>query len=77
MKNNDERPEYHRVQVKLDLSGALTLTSTGNQISSRLTSMVGANGLALVERTTREKEQQNSIVDVLLFDDIVTQQFFQ
>lgn len=73
MKNSDVRPEYHRVQVKIDLSGALTLESTGNQISSRLNSMVGANGLALVKGTTKEKKEQKSIVDVLLFDDLVMQ----
>ncbi|KAI8987723.1 hypothetical protein BDF20DRAFT_285905 [Mycotypha africana] len=42
----DSRPEYHRVQVCVDSEdGTLTAQSTGNQQSSRMLSMVNANGL--------------------------------
>lgn len=40
----DARPEYHRVQVKIE-HGGLVASSTGCQQSSRMMSMVEANGL--------------------------------
>lgn len=65
--NNDPRPEYHRVQVSVDpISGEFKMRSTGNQISSRLNSLVGANGLAIVERGV-----ETSTYEVMLFDDLL------
>lgn len=84
MKNEDERPEYHRVQVKMQC-GTFSVASTGNQISSRLNSMVGANGLAVIAKIPNSKEKvystgffgdvsttpSQSYDKVLLFDTIV------
>ncbi|XP_072378222.1 gephyrin [Diabrotica undecimpunctata] len=65
--NNDSRPEYHRVQISFDPTiGEFKATSTGNQISSRLNSLVGANGLAIVK-----KGDPSTTLNVLLFDDLV------
>ncbi|KAJ8937396.1 hypothetical protein NQ318_015748, partial [Aromia moschata] len=55
--NNDERPEYHRVMISRDTSGSLIAESTGNQISSRLNSLVGANGLAIVTKPVENAER--------------------
>lgn len=44
--------------------------STGNQISSRLNSMVGANGLAIV-KGKNSGITNTSDVDVLLVDDLM------
>lgn len=41
----DSRPEFHRVHVKFSEQGKLEAESTGNQQSSRMLSMVEANGL--------------------------------
>nr|XP_023030118.1 gephyrin [Leptinotarsa decemlineata] len=62
--NQDSRPEYQRVQVKVN-SGYFVMKSTGNQISSRLNSLVDANGLALVI-----SRQKLTNFNVLLFDEI-------
>ncbi|XP_028136337.2 gephyrin isoform X1 [Diabrotica virgifera virgifera] len=65
--NNDSRPEYHRVQVSFDPTiGEFKLSSTGNQISSRLNSLVGANGLAIVR-----KGDPSTTLNVLLFDHLM------
>ncbi|XP_066141382.1 gephyrin [Euwallacea fornicatus] len=50
--NNDHRPEYVRVKVRSSKDNELIACSTGNQISSRLNSMVDANGLLLVSGKT-------------------------
>ncbi|XP_066254105.1 gephyrin [Euwallacea similis] len=50
--NNDQRPEYVRVKVRYSKDNELIACSTGNQISSRLNSMVDANGLLLVPGKT-------------------------
>jgi molybdopterin biosynthesis enzyme MoaB len=44
-----ERPEYHRAAVEW-VAGGFTATSTGSQLSSRLLSLVGANGLVCVPK---------------------------
>lgn len=44
-----DRIEYQRAFISVDRDGHLLATTTGNQISSRLTSMLGANGLIIVE----------------------------
>ncbi|XP_057652615.1 gephyrin [Diorhabda carinulata] len=65
--NNDPRPEYHRVRVSVDpISGEFKMRSTGNQISSRLNSLVGANGLAVVKKGVK-----TSTYNVMLFDDLL------
>ncbi|XP_060532185.1 gephyrin isoform X2 [Cylas formicarius] len=50
--NNDIRPEYVRVNIFQNTSLEFRAVSTGNQISSRLNSMVDANGLLLVPGKT-------------------------
>ncbi|KAG5879126.1 Gephyrin, partial [Gonioctena quinquepunctata] len=68
LENKDIRPEYHRVKVTCNKStGKYRAVSTGNQISSRLNSLVGANGLALVEA----KGSMAEYYEVLLFDDLL------
>lgn len=51
------------------------MTSTGNQISSRLNSMVNANGLALVQGkndgTTKTLKEDTSDIAVLLVDNLI------
>jgi gephyrin len=42
---DDERPEYHRATVWVELDGTLTASSTGAQASSRLASASHANAL--------------------------------
>lgn len=49
----DPRPEYHRVQVKIE-HGELVATSTGAQQSSRMLSLVEANGLLQLPMRTPE-----------------------
>jgi gephyrin len=44
-----DRIEYQRAVVSVDQSGRLVADSTGNQISSRLASMLGANALLVIE----------------------------
>lgn len=74
-KNEDERPEYHRVLVKVQPNGIFSMTSTGNQISSRLNSMVNANGLAIIKGKkdvkTQTLEEDPLEVDVLLVDNLI------
>ena len=48
MKCDAARPEYHRVVVGVDVSGMLVARSTGGQRSSRVGSLGGANGLAIL-----------------------------
>lgn len=53
LKLDSERPEYHRVIVQYDLKeGCYIAHSTGNQLSSRLLSMISSNGLVLLPRGT-------------------------
>ncbi|KAL1489943.1 hypothetical protein ABEB36_013867 [Hypothenemus hampei] len=63
--NKDARPEYVRMIVLANDEGALTGRSTGNQISSRLNSMVDATGLLLVPGHSTIKA--NTSVKVQLF----------
>lgn len=44
-----DRPEYQRVYLNVAPDGVIEAGTTGNQISSRLASMLGANGLLVVE----------------------------
>ncbi|CAH1099248.1 unnamed protein product [Psylliodes chrysocephalus] len=68
LKNNDPRPEYHRVQVKISPdSGELVAYSTGDQISSRLNSLIGANGLAVV----KQNHDDTLYYEVMLFDELI------
>ncbi|CAG9819731.1 unnamed protein product [Phaedon cochleariae] len=70
LENKDNRPEYQRVRV-YQQSGVTTLLSTGNQTSSRLNSLVGANGLALVYNYVIPKNSYNNSrlsYQVMLFD---------
>lgn len=50
----DGRPEFHRVHVKFDDKNGLIAESTGNQMSSRMLSMVEANGLLQLPMRTPE-----------------------
>lgn len=49
----DNRPEYHRVQVRIE-HGGLIAYSTGSQQSSRMMSMMEANGLLQLPMRTPE-----------------------
>ncbi|CAO3644464.1 unnamed protein product [Cunninghamella echinulata] len=49
----DPRPEYHRVRVYVN-NGSLEATSTGNQQSSRMISMLSANGLLKLPKKTND-----------------------
>ncbi|KAI9478743.1 MAG: MoaB/Mog domain-containing protein [Benjaminiella poitrasii] len=50
----DVRPEFQRVHVSLDADGQLVAQSTGKQQSSRMMSMVEANGLLQLPMKTSE-----------------------
>ncbi|CEP13887.1 hypothetical protein [Parasitella parasitica] len=50
----DARPEFHRVQVSIGSQGSMIATSTGKQQSSRMLSMVEANGLLQLPMRTPE-----------------------
>ena len=51
IKLDPERPEYHRVRLEW-AGGRFMARSTGSQLSSRLLSLVGANGLVCVPQGT-------------------------
>lgn len=63
MTNYDARPEYHRVHIDF-IGGEPRHTSTGNQISSRLNSMVGANGLSIVKKGVVEESNSTILFDL-------------
>jgi gephyrin len=48
----DPRPEYHRVRVSVGEQGGLLATSTGGQRSSRVGSLIAANGLLCLPSST-------------------------
>ncbi|XP_050315480.1 gephyrin isoform X2 [Anthonomus grandis grandis] len=66
--NNDPRPEYVRLKVSRNCENKLIGVSTGNQISSRLNSMVDANALMVVPGKT--VIQKGEVVTCTLFDQI-------
>ena len=47
-----DRPDFQRAFITVDSDGRLIARTTGNQISSRLASMLGANGLVEIEPGT-------------------------
>ncbi|KAL9546030.1 hypothetical protein MBANPS3_006865 [Mucor bainieri] len=53
----DPRPEFHRVQVSIGAQGNMIAVSTGQQQSSRMLSMVEANGLLQLPVRTPELTQ--------------------
>lgn len=59
MKLDPERPEYHRVHLNY-LDNKIQVVSTGNQISSRLNSFVGANGLLILPSKKEIMDQKSS-----------------
>lgn len=66
--NNDARPEYVRLTVWKGVNGQFLSRSTGNQISSRLNSMVNANALLLVPGKTKYNKASSRFA--LLFGDL-------
>jgi gephyrin len=56
----DPRPEYHRVQIIVSPTEGLTATSTGKQQSSRLLSMLEANGLLQLPQLTEDKKEMKA-----------------
>ncbi|KAK9870063.1 hypothetical protein WA026_006157 [Henosepilachna vigintioctopunctata] len=67
VKNNDERPTYLRAEVKY-IDGAFVATTTGNQTSSRINSLVGANGLVLIPGNYKNYSQYESFNTILIGD---------
>lgn len=70
LRNRDVRPEYVRVSVVYK-NGALVATSTGSQVSSRLNSLLGANGLMVVPGNTEQAQDQSYdtvIISNVLFE---------
>lgn len=55
MKLDPERPEYHRAILKWEESGPVGY-STGNQLSSRLGSMLSANCLLILPTATSDQK---------------------
>lgn len=53
----DPRTEFHRVVIRVGKEG-LIATSTGGQRSSRVASLSGANGLAVLPRRTENGPQK-------------------
>ena len=69
----DPRPEYHRCCIYWPPGEMVPeAVSTGNQISSRLVSMKGANGLIVLPPRTESLHelQKGDIVDVLVIGSI-------
>lgn len=68
----DSRPEFHRVQVSVDQDGKFVAESTGKQQSSRMLSMVDANGLLKLPESTPELKElhQNTRVQCILFGNL-------
>lgn len=67
----DPRPEYMRVQLTYDIkSGNIEARPTGNQISSRLNSFIGAGALAILPGKTQEKQfcNKGETLEALLLD---------
>ncbi len=62
-----DRLEFQRVQVTVDESGRLLASSTGNQISSRLASMLNANALIVIDAGT-ETIPAGTVVPAILLD---------
>ena len=65
--NRSDRLEFQRVVVTVDSSGKLLATSTGNQISSRLASMLNANALIVIDAGT-EPVAAGTVVEAILLD---------
>lgn len=69
--NLDPRPEYHRVRLHWSKESSVPRAiSTGNQVSSRLLSVVGANALAVLPGKTQglAKLPSGTLVDVVVID---------
>ncbi|MDQ2683147.1 MAG: molybdopterin molybdotransferase MoeA [Chloroflexota bacterium] len=62
-----DRIEYQRAFLSVDSSGRLVASTTGNQISSRLASMLGANALLIVDPGDSEIPA-GEMVEALLID---------
>lgn len=66
IENSDSRPEYVRGRLVFEDSNLPYFYSTGNQISSRLNSLVGANCLGIV----KGRKSKDETLDVYVIDDL-------
>jgi len=71
----DPRPEYQRVWVEFEIGNSVGVaTNTGNQISSRTTSVAQANGLMILPGRTDQLQEisagSNMEFDVILIGDL-------
>ncbi|KAL3266261.1 hypothetical protein HHI36_010441 [Cryptolaemus montrouzieri] len=64
---SDGRPSYLRAEVKFS-NGSFSATTTGNQMSSRINSLVGANGLVLVPGNYKQYSQYETFHTILIGD---------
>jgi molybdopterin biosynthesis enzyme len=62
-----DRLEFQRVTVRVDGTGKLLASSTGNQISSRLASMLNANALIVIDAGT-DTIPAGTVVEAILLD---------
>jgi len=72
----DPRPEYQRVSIALSSCQALVnVTTTGNQISSRLPSLAAANGLLILPPRTEKKPKvyEGEEVDCLVIGPLLSE----
>lgn len=67
----DPRPEFHRVIIKAG-AGGLKAYSTGGQRSSRVASLSGANGLAVlpVREDNRDTLKAGELVDAIVIGEL-------
>ena len=65
----DPRPEYHRVFISVTETGGLRAVSTGFQRSSRVGSLIGANGLLCLpssKNSGRQSLAKGEMVDAMI-----------
>ncbi|XP_045479043.1 gephyrin [Harmonia axyridis] len=65
--NNDVRPSYLRAQVRFS-QGSFTATTTGNQVSSRINSLVNANALVIIPPNYKNYTALETFSTILIGD---------
>lgn len=67
--SNDTRPSYLRAQVRYS-DGAFVASTTGNQVSSRINSLVNANALVVIPGNYKNYSAMETF-HTILFGDLV------
>lgn len=72
----DPRVEFHRVLIKACKDGSLKAFSTGGQRSSRVASLSGANGLAVLPPKSESQTAvlpAGSVVEAMVIGEILVE----